>query len=220
MRAGLRQIGFSQRVFRWAARSLWPVPSLLTEPQQRRDPSGAAKPAAAFLSFSLFFLARSHLSETSVINFCASVKSSRQKLQLKINAVTVSMAAQMWDIEPLQPWSRPLFRLFHRSVPPGDWCFTWRQMSHLETDVPPGDRCSDWAVFAFQGGVLWGVHGRGEEDPEVSGHQVYPEDGFKRQGEQRRERDRRSAKVRQITDYRLQACMWFDLKFYTPDFGR
>lgn len=108
----------------------------------------------------------------------------------------------------------------HSSLEAGLYSAFFTAALHLETDVLPGDRCSDWAVFAFQGGVLWGVHGRGEEDPEVSGHQVYPEDGFKRQGEQRRERDRRSAKVRQITNYRLQACLWLDLKFYTPDFGR
>lgn len=76
-------------------------------------------------------------------------------------------------------------------------------------------------VFVFQGSLLWGGPGWGEEDSEVSGHQVYPKEGFRRQGEQHREWDRRSAQVSQITDYRpgwdfiwnsthqLQDCKFF-----------
>lgn len=64
----------------------------------------------------------------------------------------------------------------------------------------PEDRCPTrlTPVFVFQGSVLRGVPGRGEENQEVSGHQVHPKEGFKRQGKQHRERGRRPAKVSQI----------------------
>lgn len=55
-------------------------------------------------------------------------------------------------------------------------------------------------VSALQGGFLWGVPGRGEEEPEVGGHQVHPQEGSGGQGEQHREWDRRAAQVSQCWD--------------------
>ena len=51
----------------------------------------------------------------------------------------------------------------------------------------------------FQGRILWGGSGRGEEDPEASGHQVHPKEGTGGQGEQHWKWDCCPAQVKYTT---------------------
>lgn len=81
------------------------------------------------------------------------------------------------------------------------WCMWVAFLKHLKIYGPRSARLT--RVFLFQGSVLRGGPGWGEEHPQVSGYQVYPQEGFRRQGEQHWERDRSSTQVSHLTDYRL-----------------